>query len=123
VLANLHRRLSALQSPDNSAWSGFRMLQRLLDRHSRIPPSMVQGAHPFLFAVLNELVPELEVAAGQGLVPAEARSRLVDCCLVLTRDDLAPEQMDHEVPASLRRLQRLLQGLTAATAAQLEAAR
>lgn len=119
VVAGLHDRLVALQKPDNPLFNGFRMLQRLLGRHARIPPSMVQGAHPFLFAVLNELVPELEKASALGLVPPEARGRLVDCCLALTDEGLTPQQMDRDVPANLSRLQRLLEGLTAATAAQL----
>jgi hypothetical protein len=123
VLERLHRRLTSLQAPDNPLWSGFRMLQRLLSRHTRIPPSMVQGAHPFLFEVLNELVPELEAAAAQGLVPAEVRTRLIEACLGLTSTSLTPEQMASDVPAHLGRLQRLLQGLTAATAAQLGSAR
>jgi hypothetical protein len=121
TLERLHHILQSLQSNENPHWSSFRMLQRLLTRHARIPPSIVQGAHPFVFEVLNELVPQLEVAASFGAVPQEARRRLVECCMALTDDRLSPEQMVDEVPAHLGRLHRLLEALGAATAAQLRA--
>ena len=119
ALTHLHAVLTSLQSGDNPHWSSFRMLQRLLERHARIPPSIVQGAHPFVYEVLNSLVPQLEVAASFDAVPQEARRRLVECCMALTTDGLSPEQMVDEVPAHLSRLHRLLEGLAAATAAQL----
>ena len=121
TLAQLHAVLTSLQSGDNPHWSSFRMLQRLLDRHARIPPSIVQGAHPFVYDVLNSLVPQLEVAASFDAVPQEARRRLVECCMALTTDGLSPDQMVEEVPAHLSRLHRLLEALAAATAAQLRA--
>jgi len=61
------------------------------------------------------------VAASLDAVPHEARRRLVECCMALTTDALSPEQMVDEVPAHLARLHRLLEALTAATAAQLRA--
>jgi hypothetical protein len=121
TLEGLHHLLQSLQSNDNPHWSSFRMLQRLLARHARIPPSIVQGAHPFVFDVLNGLVPQLEAAASYGAVPQEARRRLVECCTALTDDRLNPEQMIDEVPAHLSRLHRLLEALAAATVAQLRA--
>lgn len=121
TIEQLHAVLQSLQSADNPHWSSFRMLQRLLERHARIPPSIVQGAHPFVYDVLNSLVPQLEVAASFDAVPHEARRRLVECCTALTADGLSPDQMVDEVPAHLARLHRLLEGLAAATAAQLRA--
>ncbi|HXT21788.1 MAG TPA: hypothetical protein VN923_13640, partial [Thermoanaerobaculia bacterium] len=121
TLEQLLAILQSLQSGENPHWSSFRMLQRLLDRHARIPPSIVQGAHPFVYEVLNGLVPQLEVAASFGAVPQEARRRLVECCTALTDDSLSPAQMVEEVPAHLARLHRLLEALQAATAAQLRA--
>ena len=119
TIAQLHELLQSLQSNANPHWSAFRMLQRLLERHARIPPSIVQGAHPFVYDVMNGLVPQLEVAASFQAVPQEARRRLVECCLAITDDALSPQQMIDEVPANLSRLHRLLEALTAATAAQL----
>ena len=119
TLEQLLAVLQSLQSPENPHWSSVRMLQRLLERHARIPPSIVQGAHPFVYEVLNSLVPQLEMAASFDAVPQEARRRLVECCTALTTDGLSPEQMVDEVPAHLARLHRLLEGLAAATAAQL----
>jgi hypothetical protein len=121
TLEQLHAVLLSLQSPENPHWSSVRMLQRLLDRHARIPPSIVQGAHPFVYEVLNSLVPQLELAASFDAVPQEARRRLVECCTALTTDGLSPDQMVDEVPAHLARLHRLLEALAAATAAQLRA--
>jgi hypothetical protein len=122
VLTSLNQILSTLQSPSNAHHSAFRMLQRLIARHAHLPPSMVQGAHPFFFGVLNELVPQLEAAAAIGAVPAEARAKLVECCLKLTDQNLSPERMAEQVPANLARLQRLLEALTTSAAAQLRAA-
>lgn len=121
VLAQLDATLGSLLAHDNPDRSALRMLRRLLERHSRIPPSMIHAAHPFLFSVLNELVPHLEAAAALGLVPPAARDRLVECCTALTDRWLTPEQMDREVPANFTRLERLLEGLAATTAAQLRA--
>jgi hypothetical protein len=39
--------------------------------------------------------------------------------MALTSDGITPEQMTREVPTNLARLGRLLEGLQAATAAQL----
>ena len=122
VLQQLDATLGALLAHENPDRSAVRMLQRLLERHSRIPPSMVHAAHPFLYSVLNELVPGLEAAAALGLVPATARDRLVETCTALTDRWLTPQQMVSEVPAHFVRLQRLLEALAAATAAQLRAA-
>lgn len=121
TLEQLLAVLQSLQSQENPHWSSFRMLQRLLERHARIPPSIVQGAHPFVYSVLNSLVPQLELAASFDAVPQEARRRLVECCTALTADGLSPDQMVDEVPAHLARLHRLLEALAAATAAQLRA--
>lgn len=121
TLEGLHRLLLSLQAADNAHWSSYRMLQRLLQRHTRVPPSIVQGAHPFVWDVLNGLVPQLEAAASIGAVPQEARRRLVECCLALTNDGLTPEQMAAEIPGQLARLQRLLEALSASTAAQIRA--
>jgi hypothetical protein len=123
TLERLDATLTSLLAPGNPDRSALRMLQRLLERHSRIPPSMVHSAHPFLYSVLNELVPELEAASVHGLVPQAARDRLVECCTALTDRWLTPQQMDTEVPAHFTRLQRLLEGLAAATTAQLKSAR
>jgi hypothetical protein len=112
AVEELQRILHRLQAPGNTQWAALRMLQRLLSKHSRVPPTMVHSSHPFLFEILNTLVPQLEVVASFGAVPADTRQKLVDNCMELSRPSLSPQQMEKEVPLALNRLLRLLEALT-----------
>jgi hypothetical protein len=88
-------------------------------KHSRVPLSMVHATQPFLFEILNTLVPQLEVAAGIGAIPGDARQKLVANCMALCSPELGPEQMVSTVPLALNRVLRLIEALTSLTAGQV----
>lgn len=119
ALEDLQRLLRRLRAADNAEWRSLQMLQRLLGKRTRVPPSMLAASHPYLFVVLDSLVPRLEVVESFGGVPAEVRPKLVSCCEQLCSPTLTPEQMGQEVPANLERVVRLLDALTVSTAERL----
>ena len=119
TLEELRDSLSRLQSPRHPGRRPLAMLQRLLEKHSRVPPSMLQSCEPYFHELLNELVPRLERAVLLGVIPADARQRLVELCLSLSSSRVTPEEMERDVPLALERIQRLLEALTSATAAAL----
>ena len=119
TLEDLRDTLARLQSPRHPGRRPLAMLQRLLEKHSRVPPSMLQSCEPYFHELLNELVPRLERAVQLGVVPSDARQRLVQLCLSLSAARVTPEQMEQEVPVALQRIQRLLEALASATTAAL----
>ena len=100
AVAEMHQLLVEVQSPRHPERRSLDLLKRLLAKHSRVPPSMLQGSNSYFFDLLNRLVPELERASGFGVVPAEARYQLVEYCTVLCRGDLTPSDMGGGGPAS-----------------------
>ncbi|HVS04335.1 MAG TPA: hypothetical protein VMT16_16340, partial [Thermoanaerobaculia bacterium] len=101
ALEDLQRLLRRLRAADNPEWRSLQMLQRLLGKRTRVPPSMLAASHPYFFVVLDSRVPRLEVVESFGGVPAEVRPKLVSCCEQLCSPTLTPEQMGQEVPANL----------------------
>jgi hypothetical protein len=119
ALEQLAQLLSELQSPSNRDWSNLRMLQRLLAKHPRVPPAMVQSVGPYLHELLNALIPRLERVTSFGAVPGEAMDQVVRYCVALTKEQITPEQMHTQVRENLTRLLRLLDALRAAVAEQV----
>lgn len=119
AMEELLETLERLQAPENPKRRPLEMLQRLLQKHSRVPPSMLQACEPYFHELLNELVPQLENAVRFGAVPEDARQRLVRFCLSLSAAGVTPEQMEREVPRTLERIERLLGALSSATSAAL----
>ncbi|MDX1630975.1 MAG: hypothetical protein R3234_03895 [Thermoanaerobaculia bacterium] len=119
AMEELRETLERLRAPANPKRRPVEMLQRLLEKHSRVPPSMLQACEPYFHELLNELVPQLENAVRFGAVPEDARQRLVQYCLSLSATSVTPEQMEQEVPRTLKRIERLLGALSSATAAAL----
>ena len=52
LLARILATLNDMQAPTNAHWSSFRMTQRLLEKHSRIPVAMFHAVYPFLQDIL-----------------------------------------------------------------------
>jgi hypothetical protein len=111
VLARIHTLLLDLQAPTNAHWSSFRMTQRLLEKHSRIPVAMFHAVNPFLQDVLYRLVPDLQrIVPCQGITE-EAVARLETVCRELCEGDPEPAQFVDEVPRKLERILRFLEAL------------
>jgi hypothetical protein len=111
VLTRIHAALVELQAPTNAHWSSFRMTQRLLEKHSRIPVAMCHAVNPFLLDILGRLVPDLKTIVPYKGLTEEAVVRLESVCRELCEGDPEPAQFADEVPRKLERILRFLDAL------------
>lgn len=112
ALRRLEGLLQHLQSRDNPNWAAMHMVKRVLDRHGRIPPTMMKQAVPFLEQLLSTLLPELEGAAASHLIPAEIVDDLRQQCQSLTQPQPTPREIVSVVPVLFENLERTLQNLS-----------
>ncbi len=106
--------LTDLLSSTNSNLSSFKMTQRLLSKHSRIPATMLQSTYPYLQEVQDRLVPVLRQITPFRGITDEAVKKLEGYCRDLRRPDLSPAQLKDDVPKKMERLLRFLEALRAA---------
>lgn len=106
--------LSELLAPANSNLSAFRMTQRLLSKHARIPVAMFQSIQPYLKEVQERLVPALKQITPFRGITEEAVTKLEGYCTELRRPGLSPAELKDEVPKKMERLVRFLEALRAA---------
>ena len=98
-------------SPANPHLSAFKMTQRLLAKHTRIPEAMFQSIYPYLEEVRDKLVPALrQIAPYQG-VTEDVVSRLESFCNDLLRVDPAQAPIKEDVPKKMERLPRFLEAV------------
>jgi hypothetical protein len=113
VMARVRAKLDEIQAPTNSHWNNFRLTQRMLEKHSRLPGAMFHSIDPFLQEIADHLVPDLKlIAPHKGLTP-EAVQRLETVCRELCATDPSPADMVSEVPRKLERILRFLDALRA----------
>jgi len=112
-MARIQAVLVDLQAPTSTHWSSFRMTQRLLEKHSRIPVAMFHAVNPFLQDILWRLIPDLKKIAPYKGLTAEAVARLETVCRELCEGDPDPASFAEEVPRKLERILRFLDGLRA----------
>ena len=106
--------LSELLAPANSNLSAFRMTQRLLSKHARIPVAMFQSIQPYLKEVQERLVPALKQITPFRGITEEAVTKLESYCTDLRRPNLSPAELKDDVPKKMERLVRFLEALRAA---------
>lgn len=106
--------LTELLAPANSNLSSFRMTQRLLSKHARIPAAMFQSIQPYLKEVQERLVPALKQITPFRGITAEAVTKLDGYCAELRRPGLSPAELKDDVPKKMERLVRFLEALRAA---------
>ncbi len=106
--------LGELLAPANSNLSAFRMTQRLLSKHARIPVAMFQSIQPYLKEVQERLVPALKQITPFRGITEEAVTKLEGYCTELRRPNLSPSELKDEVPKKMERLVRFLEALRAA---------
>lgn len=106
--------LGDLLSPANANLNSFRMTQRLLSKHARIPAAMFQSIQPYLKEVQERLVPALEQITPFRGITDEAVKKLDGYCNELRHPNLAPAELKEDVPKKMDRLVRFLEALRAA---------
>ena len=106
--------LGELLAPANSNLSSFRMTQRLLSKHARIPAAMFQSIQPYLKEVQERLIPALKQITPFRGITDEAVTKLEGYCTELRRPGLSPAELKDEVPKKMERLVRFVEALRAA---------
>jgi hypothetical protein len=106
--------LNEVLGSGNSSLNSFKMTQRLLSKHNRIPAAMLQSTHPYLQEIQDRLVPVLKQITPFRGITDEAVKKLEGYCKDLRRPDLSPAQLKDDVPKKMERLLRFLEALRAA---------
>jgi hypothetical protein len=111
ALTRIDAVLQELQSPVNAHWNSFRMTQRLLEKHSRLPAAMFHAINPFLLEITGRLIPDLKGIAPYRGLTLEAVQRLETVCRELCRADPTPAELTDDIPRKLERILRFLDAL------------
>ena len=106
--------LNDLLAPANPNLSSFKMTQRLLSKHARIPAAMFQSIHPYLKDVQDRLVPVLKQITPFRGITDEAVQKLEGFCNDLRSPSVSPANLKEDVPKKMERLVRFLEALRAA---------
>lgn len=106
--------LNDLLAATNAHLSSFKMTQRLLSKHARIPAAMLQSTHPYLQEIQERLVPVLRQITPFHGITDEAVKKLESYCRELRRADLSPSQLKDDIPKKMERLLLFLGALRSA---------
>lgn len=109
ALVRIDALLVELMSPTNPHLSAFKMTQRLLAKHARIPDAMFQSLFPYLEEVRDKLVPALRPIVPYQGITEDVVSRLETFCNDLLRADPAAGKED--LPKKMERLPRFLEAV------------
>ncbi len=121
ALAHLEDLLSGLLSRSNVHRKSFELVHRLLERRKVVPASMLQSMHPYLYDMMNTLVPHLHELDGISADFPRRAADLIEACTLLCDKNLTPAQIKVEVPHSMQRVLQLLDELQRLTVEQLTA--
>jgi hypothetical protein len=108
-LARIDALLVELMTPTNPSLNGFKMTQRLLAKHARIPDAMFQSLFPYLEAVRDKLVPALRPIVPYQGITEDVVNRLEVFCNELLRAD--PSAGKEDLPKKMERLLRFLEAV------------
>ena len=106
--------LSRLTDADNGSWRAFQMVHKLHARLRFLPPTLLAEIRPFLAALQGELLPVVEEASANGLLPATTPATLRSAASRLSEARLESLERHQEFANDLGRVVRLLSSLTVA---------
>ncbi|MEM8930390.1 MAG: hypothetical protein AAGE94_04415, partial [Acidobacteriota bacterium] len=92
AMSDVEAVLGRLRSRSSSTYKSFQLIRRLLKQKRTIPPAMLQSMQPYLYEVMNELLPRLgddRVAAHLGT----DTTQLIADCQLLCRPQLGPNEL------------------------------
>lgn len=104
--------LEDLLSSQNSHRKSFEMVHRLLERRKSVPPAMLEAMHPYLYDVLNMLVPQLHNLSETPEIAPERATELIEVCTFLCNKNMSPMQVRDEVLPTLGKLLGILKSLS-----------
>lgn len=114
ALRRSHEVLAELLAATNPHLSAFRLTQRLLDKHARIPGAMFESIHPYLEEIRGKLVHVLRRIAPYEGVTDESIDRLDGYCYDLLHADPSLAPLREEIAKKMERLLRFLEAVRAA---------
>ncbi|MDA8017621.1 MAG: hypothetical protein MPN21_09245 [Thermoanaerobaculia bacterium] len=110
ALAQVQELILDAMSRSNAGRKSFQLILRLLKQGRTIPPAMFQSMQPYLYDLMNLLIPKLNDPKLGGRYTDRA-STLFDLSQRLCRPNPSPEEMRSEVPESMQKLETLLETL------------
>lgn len=109
-LAQVQELIFDAMSRSNSGRKSFQLILRLLKQGRAIPPAMFQSMQPYLYDLMNLLIPKLNDPKLGGRYSDQA-SKLFDLSQRLCRPNPSPDEMKTTVPESMQKLENLLETL------------
>lgn len=110
ALAQVQDLIFDAMSRSNSGRKSFQLILRLLKQGRAIPPAMFQSMQPYLYDLMNLLIPKLNDPVLGGRY-ADRASTLFDLSQHLCRPNPSPDEMKTDVPESMQKLENLLEAL------------
>ncbi len=120
ALNGLLEVLTPLLSRASSNRKSFELVRRLLSQKRTIPAGLLQSMRPYLYEVMNQLIPQLRDDSRLGEIYADYGTRLFGHCQVLCDPTLTPETGLGEVPAVMEQVIDLLNRLAIAARSSVE---
>ena len=99
ALGELQTLLDRLTAGSSSNHKAFLMIHRLLKRGRNLPPAMVQSMQPYLYDLMNELLPRLHEVPLEPHFGHYANRLIQDCQLLCQPHFTADELRTHVAPA------------------------
>ncbi len=122
-LEGLERLLAVLQpllSRSSPHRKSFELVRRLLKQGRTIPAGLLESMRPYLYEVMNQLVPQLRDDSRLGDMYLSYGSGLFEHCRVLCDPRLSPESRTVDVPETMERVLDLLNRLAIAARSSVE---
>jgi hypothetical protein len=119
ALEDLQALLGQLGSRANPDRKSFELIHRLLKQQRTVPPAMLQSMHPYLYGLMNELIPRLNDSSHFGNQLGGHAASLIQLCQALCQPLPAADQLQN-FPQIMQRLLNLIDGLSSAAAASIE---
>lgn len=120
ALEDLVQLLEDLGSRANPDRKSFELILRLLKQQRVVPPSMLQSMHPYLYGLMNELIPRLNEIQHLGSQLSSHSANLIQLCQTLCLPNPSQDQLHGLFPTSMQRLLNLIDGLSSAALASIE---
>ncbi|MEM8994388.1 MAG: hypothetical protein AAGF23_06295, partial [Acidobacteriota bacterium] len=99
LLGDLEVLINRMTASSSSHHKSFLMIHRLLKRGRAIPPAMVQSMQPYLFDLMNELLPKLHEGPLEADFGDYANRLIQDCQLLCQLNFSGDELKTHVAPA------------------------
>lgn len=112
--------LQPLLSRSGSQRKSFELVRRLLKQQRTIPAGLLHSMRPYLFEIMNQVIPKLKDDARLIDLHRAFGYELVEQCQVLWDQHLSPDAAGSNLPESMERLLDLLNRLVIAARSSIE---